>query len=170
MQHVTVTATIGSRLVAYHARINLREPSQGQLLMVLDFKQGSEPYAAEFPIPRGLITGWQQDNGGHHERLIGLGYVNGNDAVIRGHLRKLRLRVVTVRVVLDAVCAMPGVTLEQMREVLGLYHVNNTFAVLEHRHLIQRNTSGGWVPVIPDADTALQVARSSGIDPDEMMG
>jgi hypothetical protein len=50
-----------------------------------------------------LITGWQQDNGGHHERLIKMNYVNGNDAVIRGYLRNVRLRVVTVRVVLDAI-------------------------------------------------------------------
>jgi hypothetical protein len=167
MQPVAVTVTTGPKVAAYRARINLLEQSQGQLLMLLDFHQGRMRYTAAFPIPRGIITGWQQDNGHHLEHLTEIGYINGNDSVIRGYLRGVRPEVVTVRAVSDAICEKPGINDAGLREYIGLFGAPNASSILAQAGLIVGTPTTGWKPLHPNPDVALHMARQLRIDVDE---
>jgi uncharacterized protein (DUF1778 family) len=169
MMPVCVTAVLGAKSVAYRARIKLTEASQGQLLMQLDFKQGSHPHTAEFSIPRGIITGWQQDNGEHLERLTRLGYTNGNDSVIRAFLRG-RPEVVTVRAVSDHICEHPGVTDDALVEYFRQLGARSARAILHQAGIIRGDPRQGWGSKYPDADAALQIARERRIDIDADVG
>jgi hypothetical protein len=163
----TVTTAGPGRPRAYCGTLVLNEPSQGLLLMLVAFYQGKVPGTAHLTIARGLVTGWQEDSSGTHQaELIGLGYVNGNDAAIRASLRTRRLQGgVTVRTVSDAICAMPGITIEQLRGVLGLYNVHYAAGPLHEAGLVA--TAGGQLrPLHADPDDQLQAARDAGIDVD----
>jgi hypothetical protein len=171
MSPIAIAAIAPTGTVAYRGRLVMNEPSQGMLLLAVDFNQGRAQMTVEVPVPRGIITGWQEDpqRDGHHQRLLALGYRNGNDAAIRSSLRNRRLQTVTARVVSDAVCAVPGMKDEALRQYVGLYNAPLGASLLMDRHII-RVENGGYMSNFKDPDVALRVARERGIDIDMDLG
>jgi hypothetical protein len=178
MSPIVVTTGGRDRPVAYRARLNLQEPSQGLLLLLVDFKQGRTAMSAELPLARGLVSGWQEDmreDGGHHHHLLELGYRNGNDGVIRASMRNRRLRIVTPRVIMDAISMMPGITDQGLRDHTGLYNSPYGATLLAQQGLVQPFGLGGpggmgYKSVFDDPDDALMAARERGIAIDDDLG
>lgn len=79
---MTVTILEGNERRVYWGRVNPREEPEGFLPFLL--RVNPDPLAPPMPelpvaIPRGIITGWQQDDDARHYRtLVALGYLDGN--------------------------------------------------------------------------------------------
>ena len=103
---VTITAVVAERHTAYCGTLVHNEESQGLLLMTVSLWQGSQWLPVALPVPRGVISGWQDDPGQRHfSHLVGLGYANGNDSALRAHILREHPRVASLRVVCGGTCA-----------------------------------------------------------------
>ena len=74
----TVTVLEGTERRAYWGQLRYNVPqNEGMLVMMIK--------SAQVPIPRSLVTGWAEDDseGGYFQRLLGLGYADGNAWVLR---------------------------------------------------------------------------------------
>ncbi len=135
---VTVTAAEWDRPRVYCGHLS-RETSQGLLLLVIVWDNGGTSLEATAPIPCGLISGFQEDSSDrrHYERMMRLGYRSGNDLAIRGALRSGYQSVTTLRLVSDAVCASPGLTVQQHYDALRLSSVPNALGTLKFHGLVE---------------------------------
>ncbi len=170
---ITIAATVMGRPTVYCGRLVRTEPSQGFLLMFVDFRQGKQwATTATLPIPRGLIAGWQDDpSKTHYEELLSLGYANGNDQTVRAYLRSNGCRVATLRVVCEAICdSAPGVTWSELSSMVNGVAIKQTLDLLVQSGLIAMSVNEGRITSRygSDADAMLRDARRCGINVDEV--
>ena len=163
---ITVTVAEWDHPRVYCGHLS-RETSQGLLLLVIVLDNGGTTLEAVAPIPCGLISGFQEDSsdGKHYERMMRLRNRSGNDLAIRGALRAGYQSVTTLRLVSEAVCASPGLTIQQHYEALRLSSVPNALGTLQFHGLVEKRENRLF-PVYPDPDEALQAARRKGLDID----
>lgn len=75
---VTITTLEGAMSVTYWGRIDHMITTTGMVVLRLQFTP-DEMQEFQVPIPRGIITGWEEDPAARfHLTYVGQGYVDGN--------------------------------------------------------------------------------------------
>jgi hypothetical protein len=162
---VTITVIGQDRPIAYHARLIPKVNMFGMVHLYVKHLQGGQERDIPFVVPRGLITGWDDDdtNGSYYRSLVDLGYRPGNDQVIRGSFRGKPQATVTLRLVSDTIYEQPGLTLSEYVSKISLYSnprlLDGYILTLIELGIIEERTGNRLQPRLQDADDALEALR-----------
>jgi hypothetical protein len=159
---MTITVAGRDLPVAYNALRQGSVKTHGMLSLYVEYRRTeSSDGHAPLVVPRGLITGWEDDpKAYYYERLVGLGYRPGNHSVIRAAMRAHPASWVPLRALSDRICERPGVSVDDLARDLGTYvgdpRLENNIGILRKHGIVDLQAGGGLVPKYRDPDDAVE--------------